>query len=70
MRRLRETGSGVSRSHNGSELGLVGQGFVGAHHVDAVRRLGFVDVVAIGDVTEERAKAKAAALGAVVTQFG
>ena len=30
-------------------MGLVGPGFVGAHHVDAVRRLGFVDVVAIAD---------------------
>ena len=28
-------------------MGLVGPGFVAAHHVDAVRRLGFVDVVAI-----------------------
>ncbi len=44
-------------------MGLVGPGFVGAHHVDAVRRLGFVDVVAICDVTREDAEAKAAALG-------
>ena len=28
-------------------MGLVGPGFVGAHHIDAVRRLGFVDVVAV-----------------------
>ena len=28
-------------------MGLVGPGFVGRHHIDAVRRLGFVDVVAI-----------------------
>src|SRR5439155_382113 len=26
-------------------MGLVGPGFVGTHHIDAVRRLGFVDVV-------------------------
>ena len=44
-------------------MGLVGPGFVGAHHVDAVRRLGFVDVVAICDVTQELAATKAAALG-------
>jgi predicted dehydrogenase len=31
-------------------MGLVGPGFVAAHHIDAVRRLGFVDVVAIADV--------------------
>jgi len=45
-------------------MGLVGPGFVGAHHIDAVRRLGFVDVVAICDVTREQAAAKAEALGA------
>jgi predicted dehydrogenase len=45
-------------------MGLVGPGFVAAHHVDAVRRLGFVDVVAVCDVTQELAAAKAAALGA------
>ena len=25
-------------------MGLVGAGFVGPHHIDAVRRLGFVDI--------------------------
>ena len=44
-------------------MGLVGPGFVGAHHVDAVRRLGFVDVVAIADVDEATARTKARALG-------
>jgi predicted dehydrogenase len=44
-------------------MGLIGPGFVGAHHVDAVRRLGFVDVVAICDVTEAQAIAKAKSLG-------
>ena len=37
-------------------MGLVGPGFVGTHHIDAVRRLGFVDVVAIADVDERRAR--------------
>ena len=31
-------------------MGLVGAGFVGPHHIDAVRRLGFVDVVAIAAI--------------------
>lgn len=44
-------------------MGLVGPGFVGAHHVDAVRRLGFVDVVAVAASTEASAKTKADALG-------
>jgi predicted dehydrogenase len=44
-------------------MGLVGPGFVGAHHVDAVRRLGFVDVVAIAASTEASARTKADALG-------
>ena len=44
-------------------MGLVGPGFVGAHHIDAVRRLGFVDVVAISASTEASARKKADALG-------
>jgi predicted dehydrogenase len=44
-------------------MGLVGPGFVGMHHIDAVRRLGFVDVVAIADADEQLARDKAAALG-------
>jgi predicted dehydrogenase len=44
-------------------MGLVGAGFVGPHHVDAVRRLGFVDVVAIAGSSAESGRAKAEALG-------
>jgi predicted dehydrogenase len=43
-------------------MGLVGPGFVGAHHIDAVRRLGFVDVVAIAASSEASAREKADAL--------
>jgi len=45
-------------------MGIVGAGFVGPHHVDAVRRLGYVDVVAVAGSTEASAKKKADALGA------
>jgi len=45
-------------------MGLIGAGFVGPHHVDAVRRLGFVDVVAVAGSTEASGQRKAAALGA------
>jgi predicted dehydrogenase len=44
-------------------MGLVGPGFVGTHHIDAVRRLGFVDVVAVGASSDRSARAKADALG-------
>ncbi len=44
-------------------MGLVGPGFVGAHHIDAVRRLGHVDVVAVAASSDASAAAKAAALG-------
>jgi predicted dehydrogenase len=44
-------------------MGLVGPGFVGAHHIDAVRRLGFVDVVAVAASSDESARRKADALG-------
>ncbi len=44
-------------------MGLIGPGFVGQHHVDAVRRLGFVDVVAVAASTLENARKKAAEYG-------
>ena len=44
-------------------MGLVGAGFIGPHHLEAVRRLGFVYVVAIADHTEAAARQKADALG-------
>ncbi|MCC7008613.1 MAG: Gfo/Idh/MocA family oxidoreductase [Acidobacteria bacterium] len=44
-------------------MGIVGTGFIGPHHIDAVRRLGFVDVVAVAEVNEELAREKATALG-------
>lgn len=42
--------------------GIVGVGFVGPHHVEAVRRLGFVDIVAVADANAELAAKKAAQL--------
>jgi predicted dehydrogenase len=44
-------------------MGLVGAGFVGPHHIDAVRRLGFVDVVALAGSSDASARDKAQALG-------
>jgi predicted dehydrogenase len=44
-------------------MGLVGPGFVGAHHIEAVRRLGFVDVVAVAGSSERSARQKADMLG-------
>ena len=44
-------------------MGLVGVGFVGPHHIDAVRRLGFVDVVALASSSAATARDKAQALG-------
>jgi predicted dehydrogenase len=44
-------------------MGLVGAGFVGPHHLDAVRRLGYVDVVAVAGSSEASAKKKAEQLG-------
>src|SRR5206468_5174331 len=50
-------------------MGLVGPGFVGVHHIDAVRRLGFVDVVAVAGSSEQSARKKADAL-AVPKSYG
>src|SRR5262245_1810327 len=44
-------------------MGIVGAGFVGPHHIDAVRRLGFVDVVAVAGSNDESGHRKADQLG-------
>jgi predicted dehydrogenase len=41
------------------KMGLVGPGFIAAHHLDAVRRLGNVDIVAIAGSNAASAKRKA-----------
>ena len=45
-------------------MGIIGAGFVGPHHVDAVRRLGFVDIVGVAGSSDASAKKKADAIGA------
>jgi predicted dehydrogenase len=45
-------------------MGIVGAGFVGPHHVDAVRRLGYVDIVAVAGSSQASADKKAEAIGA------
>jgi len=45
-------------------MGIVGAGFVGPHHIDAVRRLGYVDIVAVAGSNQASADKKAEALGA------
>jgi predicted dehydrogenase len=60
-------GSGSEMKRIG--MGLVGPGFVGAHHIDAVRRLGFVDIVAVAASSDASARRKADALG-VSRAFG
>src|SRR5271168_3946596 len=42
-------------------MGLIGPGFVAEHHIDAVRRLGDVDVVALAGSSQESAERKAKA---------
>ncbi len=39
--------------------GVIGTGFIGPTHIEALRRLGFVDVVALADIDDATAKAKA-----------
>jgi predicted dehydrogenase len=43
-------------------MGIVGPGFIATHHVEAVRRLGNVDVIAIAGSSLESARRKAALL--------
>lgn len=42
-------------------VGIVGFGFIGPHHLDAMRRLGYAEIVALATTSMETAGAKAAA---------
>lgn len=44
-------------------VGIVGPGFIATHHIDALRRLGDVDVVALAGSSETSADRRARALG-------
>jgi predicted dehydrogenase len=44
-------------------MGLIGPGFIAPHHIDAVRRLGYVDVVAIAGSSAASAEKKAREYG-------
>src|SRR5258708_5279695 len=44
-------------------MGVVGPGFIAAHHIDAVRRLGDVDIIGIAGSTQDSAVRKAKQLG-------
>ena len=51
------------------KVGVIGVGFIGPAHIEALRRLGYVEVVAIADENEQAAKQKAEMLG-VRTAYG
>src|SRR5947209_5091916 len=43
-------------------VGIIGAGFIGPAHVESIRRLGFVDVVALAASSQESAERKASDL--------
>ncbi|MHC4104556.1 MAG: Gfo/Idh/MocA family protein [Planctomycetota bacterium] len=51
------------------KAGLIGGGFIGAIHAEMIRRLGFVDVVAIAELNQEKADEIAAELS-IPTAYG
>ena len=51
------------------KAGIIGTGFIGPAHVEAARRLGFVEMVALCEANDELARMKAAALG-IPRSFG
>ena len=40
-------------------VGVIGTGFIGPAHVEALRRVGNIDVVALAEYSDDVAKAKA-----------
>ncbi|OHB79988.1 MAG: dehydrogenase [Planctomycetes bacterium RBG_16_55_9] len=45
------------------KVGVIGTGFIGPAHIEALRRLGTIDVVGLAEFSEDAARAKAEALG-------
>ncbi|WP_427051267.1 Gfo/Idh/MocA family protein [Paenibacillus sp. TC-CSREp1] len=45
------------------KVGIIGSGFIGPTHIEAIRRLGFVEVVALADSRQANADKKARMLG-------
>ncbi|MGG1691811.1 Gfo/Idh/MocA family protein [Heyndrickxia ginsengihumi] len=45
------------------KVGIIGTGFIGPTHIEAIRRLGFVEVLALAETSQEAAEKKAADLG-------
>lgn len=45
------------------KVGIIGTGFIGPTHIEAIRRLGFVEVVGLAETNLETAQKKAAELG-------
>jgi predicted dehydrogenase len=45
------------------KVGIIGTGFIGPTHIEAIRRLGFVEIVGLAESSQEAAEKKAAELG-------
>ena len=58
----RASNEGKRMRHGKLGMGLVGPGFIAKHHLDAVRRLGDVDIIGIAGSTAASAQHKAKAL--------
>ncbi|MGG1518099.1 Gfo/Idh/MocA family oxidoreductase [Paenibacillus oryzisoli] len=45
------------------KVGIIGTGFIGPTHIEAIRRIGYAEVVAVAESNQEAAERKAAKLG-------
>ena len=45
------------------KVGVIGTGFIGPAHIEALRRLGTIDVIGLAECSGDVAQAKAEALG-------
>lgn len=52
---------------NKIKVGIIGTGFIGPAHVEALRRLGYIEIAALSDINDEVARAKAESLNIPVS---
>src|SRR5947209_3072895 len=52
----------MTEVHSPIRVGVIGSGFIGPAHIESLRRLGFVEVIALAGSEQQRAEARAAEL--------
>lgn len=54
-----KNGVNKEEDHAENKAGIIGMGYIGVSHIEALRRIGFIDLVAVTDSNASLARMKA-----------